>query len=71
VNVVYTPSGQSSQTFPYVMSKVQCPANSNAWYYDNAANPTKIILCDSTCTRLETDSTGEVDITLGCQTVIL
>jgi hypothetical protein len=71
VNVVYTPSGQSSQTFPYVMSKAQCPANSDGWYYDNPASPTKIILCDSTCTRLESDSTGEVDITLGCQTVIL
>jgi hypothetical protein len=71
VNVVYTPNGGASQTFPYVMSKAQCPANGDGWYYDNAAHPSKIILCDSTCTHLEADSTGEVDITLGCSTVIL
>jgi hypothetical protein len=71
VNVVYTPSGQPAQTFPYVMSKAQCPASGDGWYYDNAANPTKIILCDSTCTRIEADTMGEVDVTLGCSTVIL
>jgi hypothetical protein len=69
VNVVFTPSGQASETFPYVMTHANCPASGDGWYYDNASNPTKIILCDSTCTQVEA-ATGEVDITLGCTTVI-
>ena len=72
VNVVYTPGGGgSSQTFPYVMTKANCPASGDGWYYDDPAHPTQIILCDSTCTSVEGDATGEVDITLGCSTVIL
>ncbi|MDB4958481.1 MAG: hypothetical protein JWO36_6050 [Myxococcales bacterium] len=71
VNVVYTPQGAASQTFPYVMTKANCPANGDGWYYDNPANPMQIILCDSTCNRIQGDTTGEVDITLGCSTIIL
>lgn len=71
VNVVYTPGGGGSPiTIPYVASAAQCPSSGNAWYYDNAAAPTEIILCTSTCGTIEADATGSVGITLGCQTVI-
>ena len=70
VNVVYT-SGGVATTFPYVMTKQNCPASGDGWYYDNPASPTQIILCDATCTRVEADHAAEVDITLGCSTVIL
>jgi hypothetical protein len=72
VNVVYQPGGGgASQTFPNVPSQAQCPATGDGWYYNNPANPTQIILCPSTCTHVEGDMTGEVDVTLGCSTVIL
>ena len=71
VNVVYTPGGGGPQTFPYVMTKANCPASGDGWYYDDPAHPTQIILCDSTCTEVQADAAGEVDITLGCSTVIL
>jgi hypothetical protein len=72
VNVVYTPGGGgAAQTLPYVPSKANCPAAGNAWYYDDPANPTQIILCDSTCGTIETDLQGSVSIYLGCATVIL
>ena len=71
VNISYTPGGGGMPvTIPYVMSQAQCPATGNAWYYDNAAAPTEIILCSSTCGTVEADTTGSVGITLGCQTVI-
>jgi hypothetical protein len=71
VNVVYTPSGGGAPvTFPYVASKADCPAAGNAWYYDDANNPTHILLCDATCTLVEADVMGSVSITLGCATVI-
>ncbi|HEY6039860.1 MAG TPA: hypothetical protein VIV58_36515 [Kofleriaceae bacterium] len=71
VNVVYQPAGGSAQTFPNVPDMASCPANGNGWYYDNPANPMQIVLCPSSCTLVEGDTTGEVDVTLGCSTVIL
>jgi hypothetical protein len=71
VNVVYQPMGQNAQTFPNVANEAACPANGNGWYYDNPAAPTQIILCPASCTLVEGDMTGEVDVTLGCSTVIL
>jgi hypothetical protein len=71
VNVVYTPGGGGpAQTIPYVGSQAQCPATGNAWYYDNAANPTQIILCSPTCQLVQADTSGSVSIALGCATVI-
>jgi hypothetical protein len=71
VNVVYTPgTGGGSQTFPYVMTQANCPTTGNGWYYDNPASPSQIILCDPTCTEVKGDTSGEVDITLGCATVV-
>lgn len=71
VNVVYQPMGANAQTFPNVMNQASCPANGNGWYYDDPTNPTQIILCPASCSLVEADMTGEVDVTLGCSTVIL
>ncbi len=72
VNVTYTAgNGTTSWTLPYVADKASCPALANGWYYDNATNPTKIVLCDPTCSMVSADPDGEVDITLGCATTIL
>jgi hypothetical protein len=70
VNVIYTPGGGSAQTVPNVANAAACPASGDGWYYDDAAAPTQIILCGSTCATVSGDATGEVDITLGCATVI-
>jgi hypothetical protein len=70
VNVVFTPSMGGVQTLPYVMSAAGCPANGNGWYYDDPANPTQIILCDSTCSSVGADTGGSVSIYLGCTTII-
>ncbi len=70
VNVIYTPGNGSPQTIPNVADAAACPASGNAWYYDNPASPTQIILCMATCSIVTADTAGSVAIQLGCQTVI-
>jgi hypothetical protein len=71
VNVVYKPgNGGPAQTIPRVNSKADCPMSGNAWYYDDPAHPMRIELCDPTCSAIEVDTTGEIDVQLGCSTVI-
>ena len=71
VNITYTPGGGGpAQVVPQVPNAAACPSTGNAWYYDNPAAPTSIILCTATCGTIEADTTGSVGITLGCQTVI-
>ncbi len=68
VNVQFTATGGKPLLVPQVASQSQCPASGNAWYYDNAANPTEILLCTSTCGTVATG--GTVDVLTGCQTVM-
>ncbi|HEY3449511.1 MAG TPA: hypothetical protein VGK67_24370 [Myxococcales bacterium] len=71
VNVQYTPGGTTTaQILPQAASKAACPAGRDAWYYDNPSSPKQILLCDSTCNKVKTDTTGSVDVLLGCQTII-
>lgn len=69
VNVNYTPGGGSKKVIPYVKDASQCPTSGDAWYYDDAANPTQILLCPSTCNAVSGDTSGKVDIVLGCATI--
>lgn len=71
VNVTYTMGGTTTAvTIPQVPNAAACPTNQDAWYYDNPNAPTQILLCNSTCTKVEADTTGEVDVALGCSTII-
>ncbi|MBS2027500.1 MAG: VWA domain-containing protein [Deltaproteobacteria bacterium] len=70
VNVQYTPGGGgAAETIPAVTGASACPASGDAWYYDNPNAPSQIILCPNTCTTVSADSTGQVDILTGCQTI--
>lgn len=74
VNVVYNPGGGGAPiTFPFVGTDdgAMCPPGADGWYYDDPLNPTQIILCPSTCSRVDSDTTGSVDIALGCETLII
>jgi hypothetical protein len=71
VNVEYTPGGGGAvQDFPKYQDKAHCPATGDGWYYDNNNAPTQILLCDSSCNKVSADSTGTVNIVLGCQSII-
>ena len=70
LNVQYTPGGGGAPVLlPNVPDAASCPANSDAWYYDNPANPTQIILCGHSCGTVQADTNGSIHIVLGCKTV--
>jgi hypothetical protein len=62
VNVQFTPSGQSGAPLKYGTA---CTGDT-AWHYDDAAKPTKILLCDDTCSLVKADPMGKVDVVFGC-----
>ena len=71
VNVSYTPGGSNvAETFPKVSGPGDCPPSGDGWYYDDNLAPTQIILCNGTCTKVAADSTGKIEIVLGCDSVL-
>lgn len=64
VNVQYSAGGAAAQTLKYS----DACASPDGWRYDNAQNPTKILLCQSACDKAKTDATAKIDLVLGCQT---
>jgi hypothetical protein len=71
VNVQYTPGdGSKAQLFPKVANAAACPPGGDGWFYDDEQKPTQITLCDATCQKVQKDSKGEVDVLLGCETVV-
>jgi hypothetical protein len=50
-----------------VNSELDCAAG--GFYFDSLFNPTKLIACPSTCTELQGQVGGQVDVTFGCEEV--
>ncbi|MDI1447428.1 vWA domain-containing protein [Polyangium sp. 6x1] len=70
INVEYTPESGISVIIPQVKSKADCPAAGLAWYYDVPAAPKQIIFCDSTCSQVAKDTKAEIDVLVGCATIV-
>jgi hypothetical protein len=64
VNVQYSAGGAAAQTLKYSDG---C-ASGDGWRYDDAKNPTKILLCPAACDKAKADTSAKVDLVLGCQT---
>jgi hypothetical protein len=64
VNVLYTP-GMGMQTA--LTYDKNCPGD-QGWRYDDAMNPTKVLLCAQTCKTIQADKGAAIDILFGCQT---
>jgi hypothetical protein len=62
VNVEFTASGQPGTSLKYGTA---CTGDT-AWHYDDATKPTKILLCDDTCSAVKADPMGKVDVVFGC-----
>ncbi len=68
IEVVPSP-GSPAQEIPRVTGPGQC--GSRGWYYDDNANPTKIILCPITCDWAQGLTGAELTIDSGClETVV-
>jgi hypothetical protein len=65
VVVNYT-SGAANNALTY---DANCAQN-NAWHYDNAANPTQILLCPNTCMAIQQDPAGALNVEFACETKI-
>ncbi len=70
VNVIYTPGSGTKETIPNVTDAAACPSSGDAWYYNDNQSPTEILLCSSTCAKVQADSSGEVSVVVGCATII-
>lgn len=64
VNVKYTKGDTTSEDLDRSLG---C-ASGKGWDYDNAATPTKILLCGATCDAVKKDGLAKVDVVLGCPT---
>ena len=70
INVQYTPENGKPELIPQVGGPISCPPDGLAWYYDNQMPPQQILLCPATCSKISTDIKGQVDVLVGCATVI-
>ena len=52
---------------PKVNSAMDC--TQGGWHFDNNFNPTKILACPSTCTQMQSQPGGQIDVTYGCESV--
>ncbi|AKF07499.1 hypothetical protein DB32_004648 [Sandaracinus amylolyticus] len=61
-----------STTIPYAGAAASCDPTRGGWHYDDAASPTRVILCPSSCefAREETaETSGGLDVIFGCQSI--
>lgn len=67
--VTATRGSDGGATLPLtqVASADACAAG--GWYFDSLLNPSKILACPSTCTELQGQTGGRVDVTFGCEAV--
>jgi hypothetical protein len=68
VAVNYTPGGGAAKkTLTQVTDATKCASIPDAWYYDDNANPTKIVFCPTTCTAAGADTDGKLEVSVGCK----
>jgi len=71
VNTIYIPSGGTDITIPRVPDPASCTGIAYGWYYDDPADPAQIRLCPETCTIVQADPDGRIEIAFGCETVFI
>jgi Mg-chelatase subunit ChlD len=66
VAVKHMIGGTDETEIPRAESLADC-GSSAGWYYDDPQNPTKILLCPASCTDVQIDTLGSVDVHFGCK----
>jgi hypothetical protein len=74
VNVHFKGSA-GEEDVPYVGSAAKCDPMLGGWYYDvdpaTGMMPTKVVVCEKTCSRFKADLTGTVAIGFGCKRIVI
>ena len=70
VNVDFDDGMGGVQTIGKVESEADCGNVSDGWFYDDPQNPTKILVCPQTCTKIQGVPKATMKIKFGCETVI-
>jgi hypothetical protein len=66
INVNFTSTGGGEVELGMVASAAEC-GTQQAWYYDDPAMPTRIILCPESCTTVTGDVNASIAILAGCK----
>jgi uncharacterized protein YegL len=69
VNFSYTPNGSGMPTTLLRVNDAADCNNQPGWYYDNNAAPTVITLCPASCSTVQSDPKGEVNVLFGCKSI--
>lgn len=71
VNVVYRPGdGSDEVTLTRVNGPEGCAQAPKSWYYDDAADPSRIILCPAACAMVKGDGAAGLHVGFGCASVV-
>jgi von Willebrand factor type A domain len=70
VNVVSADASCKTTTIGNVADASSCNATLGGWYYEPPTQPTKIKLCDTSCTQVQAPGT-DLHVTVGCATTII
>ena len=70
INVIFVDGNGEGTLIGKVESSAGCGSVEQAWYYDDATNPTKVLVCPQTCTWIQGDSEARIDVKVGCQTEV-
>jgi hypothetical protein len=72
VNVVYTSGSGAEQVLPYAGGTAgeDPDCTGGGWYYESDAQDV-ILICPNTCSMIEADAEGRLDLAFGCMTVFI
>jgi hypothetical protein len=70
VNIEFSSDGATSTTVLNVGNAAGCDATAGGWYYDNPTTPSRAIVCPATCGNFKATTVGEVNVVLGCDTIL-
>ncbi len=66
VKVKYTPMGTGTPVFYNQVANQAACAGGDGYYYDNPAAPTRVLLCPNSCSTVQADQAGKLELELGC-----
>jgi hypothetical protein len=71
VNFSYAPGGSGTPVTLLRATDLAACNGQPGWYYDNNSAPTEIILCPASCSTVENDTSGVVNVLYGCKSLFM